>query len=197
MAVFETHIDPQPSRKAQSQRRERDTARQREQVVEDRNTGRDQEADDGHGRHAAEPSSPVDKCVGLKVSRLTQNADKDILCADVDIECTTDAKTDEADAVRNLLDRWSRAAERGRRDPLATVLVDYKTEREICGCNKAHAYIDGLRVFLGVLHLGHHRQESRCTSSGAEDRGSCSDTSCKCRASNDVVPEVVVASLGR
>lgn len=194
---FDTHINPQPSRKTQCQRRERDAARQREQVVKNRNTRRDQEADDSHGRYAAEPSSPMDKGVGLKMPRLAQDTDENILCADVDIERTTDAKADQAYAVRNLLDHWSYTPERGRCNPLTTVLVDYKTEGEVCGCNKTHAHVDSLRVFLWVLHLGHDWQKSRSTSPGAEDRSSRSNASRKGRASNDVVSEVVVPSLGR
>lgn len=78
-------IDPKPSRQAQCQWSESDTARQREEVVEDRYSGCNQEADDAHARHASEPCAPMHSGIGLKMLRLSQDSHEHVLRTDVDV----------------------------------------------------------------------------------------------------------------
>jgi hypothetical protein len=189
-------VNPQPPRQPQRQRRKRNTARQRQQVVENRHPGGNQETDNRHDGHAPKPRPPMHRGIRLQMPRLPQHADKDILRAHMHKQRTTDTQPHEPNSIRDLLHHGAGAAQRGGRNPLAAVPVHDEREGEVSGGDDAHAHGHGFRVLLRPAHLGHDGEEGGGAGAGAEDCACGGDARGEGRVADYVVAEVVGPGLG-
>lgn len=106
-------VDPEPAWKTQCQWGEGKTASESKKVVENGYTRCDEEADNGNSSNSSEPGTPMNECVGLEMLRVPEESHEHVLCADMDIQGATHAESNDANSVRNLLDRGSSASKRG------------------------------------------------------------------------------------
>lgn len=129
--------------------------------------------------------------IRLQVRRVAQDANEDVLCADVEIEAAGDCQADEANAVRDDLDRWTSGAERGRGDVLATPAVDDQREAEVGGNDDAHADVQSLLVVARFAHLANYRKEGGGAGVGDVDAAGCYHSCGECRVGNGMESKVV------
>lgn len=111
--VISVIVDPKPSWQAQCKRGKSEASSKTEQVVEDRHTRSDEETGDGHSQNGSKPRRPMDQGVGLQMPRVSQDSDEDVFRADVDVESTTDAKTNQSNSEGDLLHERPCTSERG------------------------------------------------------------------------------------
>lgn len=76
-------IQPQPPGEADCQRRETDRAHQRNQVLEDRDRGGEDEGQRAEEGCAGDPGGPVGEGVGLQVFGGAEDSDEDVFRADL------------------------------------------------------------------------------------------------------------------
>lgn len=190
-------VDPQVGGEPEREWRKGEAARQREEVVEDGNTGCEEEGHDRHTERARQPDEPVYKRVGLEVLGVAQDADEDVLGRHVDEDARADEQAHQTDTIRHLLHHLARAAKRRGSNPLAAVAVHDEAERQVRRRDDAHADVHGLVVVARLAHLGDDGEKGRGSGAGAEDGGGGRDALDEGRVADDVVAQVEVAFLGR
>lgn len=124
-------VHPQVPRQPQREGGKCQAAREGEEVVEDGDTGPEEEADGRDGESASQPDTPVDERVALEVDRVPQDADEEVLGGDVDVEARADEQTGQADAVGDFLDQGARAPQGWRGYPLAAPSVHDQAEGQV------------------------------------------------------------------
>lgn len=110
------------------------------------------------------------------MARVTEDPDKEVLCADVGVDHARSEETEETDTICDLLEDRTCGAERGGGDVASTPLVHDEREREVGGGDDAHAPVQGLAVLLGLPHLGDDGDEGGCAGGRDEDGDASSDT---------------------
>lgn len=65
----------------------------------------------------------MDGGVLLEVWRVSEYADEEIFCCDVEVETGRDDEANETDSIRDFLDCWACGTERGRGNPLSAPSV--------------------------------------------------------------------------
>lgn len=113
----------------------------------------------------------------------------------MDVQAGTDQKTNQTNAVSNLLDGITGGPKGRRGNPLPAVTVDNQRESQIRRCDDGHAEVNSLVVVARLAHLGDDGQESTGTGSGAEDRCDGRDTRDEGWITDDMVAELEAAGL--
>ena len=96
-------MNPEPTRKTDSYRRETNRAGQSDEVIEDWDRLGENKRQRGEPECARQPCTPVDERVGLEMPRVAEDAHKDVLGRDVEVEGCAHDEADQPDSVRHHL----------------------------------------------------------------------------------------------
>jgi hypothetical protein len=93
--------------------------------TKDRNTFWEYKPEGSQAPDRGKPSCPMDEVVGLEMLRITEDAHKDIFSREMQVDAAWDNKSNEGNAIGDLLHKPTGSSERGSGNPLAAILIDY------------------------------------------------------------------------
>lgn len=109
-------------------------------------------------------------CVGSQMARVSERANKDVLCRIVSEKSSGCDETRKCESIGNLLYGGTSGTQSGRGDVRAAVVVHDDSDDEV-DCGHTDLRDDqGASVVTGITHLGYNRKESRGGAVG-EDEG--------------------------
>lgn len=167
----------------------------------------------------------MDDGVLLEMRTVAEEADKDVLCGDMEVETARHGETDQpcsqislqfpdvlsgkemrgegkggkthTDAISNLLHCRPSGPQGWIADPFSAPLVYHQCESEVRSLNDRHRNIYRFVVVPRIRHLTDHRQERTGARTGDKDRTRSRHSNDESGVRNDVVPEIKVAGLRR
>jgi hypothetical protein len=124
-SIFSMVIDPTVRRKNNGKRGEAHSSGNGAHPTKDRNTFWEYKSEGSQAPDRGKPSCPMDEVVGLEMLRITEDAHKDIFSREMQVDAAWDNKSNEGNAIGDLLHKPTGSSERGSGNPLAAILIDY------------------------------------------------------------------------